>query len=38
MMADWDKILNFAASKEAAAEISDVDDIDLTSVAVHTKG
>ena len=32
------KGLNFAASKEAAAEISDVDDIDLTSVAVHTKG
>lgn len=32
------KGLNFAASKEAAAEISDVDDIDLTNVAVHTKG
>ena len=30
--------LDFAVSKEAAAEISDVDDIDLTNVAVHTKG
>lgn len=36
----FDKLkgLKFAASKEAAAEIDEVDDIDLTNVAVHTKG
>lgn len=32
------KGLEFATSKEAAAEIDEVDDIDLTNVAVHTKG